>query len=297
MRRALVFAHFDPHGVVDDYVLHALACYRQYFELIHFVSTAALNSEQFFRVASLVDRVILRNNIGYDFLSWRAGYEVIANAQIYDDIVFANDSCYGPCSDMEHFWERVQALDADLWGASVNRQYSPHVQSYFMGFGSRLIKSGFLADFWSSVEVIPGKLDLILAYEVGLSLRVKAAGFEIGGVVDYPSMDPGTLDRVVIDNMSITDEIGSEAAISNIIGERFHNPLQLFWSESMRHGLPFVKIELIRDNPLRANLINLYQALRGAKWYDVTLISRHIARIIPRGRFPPDPSNSNGSAR
>ena len=162
-------------------MLHSLACYRQYFEIVHFVTTSPLDREQVARVASVVDRVIVRSNVGYDFMSWRVGYEALPRHAGFSEVVFANDSIYGPCSDLSPFWARVGDLGADLWGASLNHQFRPHVQSFFMGFGRRLLESGFARRFWEGVEVIPDKMQLIFAYEVGLSARVEEAGFQIGG--------------------------------------------------------------------------------------------------------------------
>ena len=297
MRRALVFAHYDPHGIVDPYVLFALSAYRQYFETIHFVSTAGLGPEQQRRAATLAERVIVRGNIGYDFLSWRAGFEAIPNPGIFDEIVFANDSCYGPCRDLAPFWDKVEALGADLWGATLNRQFRPHVQSFFMGFGRRLIRSGFIERFWNGVENIPDKMQLILTSEVGLSARVEEAGFRVGGVVEFPDSGEDRQERVIEDSHSLTDPERAARALDNIRGEAFPNPMQLYWLEAFRRGLPLLKIELLRDNPLHANLVKVHAALRAANHYDIPLIARHLERTARAGPFPPPPARSNAALR
>lgn len=291
--RALVYAHFDRHGIIDPHVLYALTCYRQYFEAIIFVSTADLNAEQQRRAAVLVDRVIVRENVGYDFLSWRTGFEAIPQHGIYDEIVFANDSCYGPMSDLALFWTRAAALRADLWGASLNRQIRPHVQSFFMVFGRALIRSGFIRTFWHSVEPIPDKLQLILRYEVGLSERVEEAGFSIDALVDFPAGGLDSRPRVIADTVSLTDPARSAAGLYSIGAERFPNPMQNYCIEALRRGLPFVKVELIRDNYARANLAGLFAAMTKPRWYDVALVRRHLARLSPCGPFPPIPSRTN----
>ena len=203
--KALVFAHFDPHGVIDDYVLHALRCFRPYFDVICFSSTADLSLEQQTRAKNYADIVVWRPNFGYDFMSWREGFEALPNID-YDEIVFANDSCYGPCSDIGEFWGRAAALKADLWGAALNHQFRPHVQSFFMGFGPRLLKSGFARRFWRSVEIEPDKNKLILRFEVGLSGDVEYEGFRIGGVVNLAEVDDATRERVIADNAPLTVE-------------------------------------------------------------------------------------------
>ncbi|MGH7887419.1 MAG: rhamnan synthesis F family protein, partial [Candidatus Binatia bacterium] len=158
--RALVYAHFDAHSVVDDYVLYAMRCYRPYFDVICFSSTADLSFEQQRRAETHADIVVKRPNVGYDFLSWREGFEALPSVG-YDEIVFVNDSCSGPCSDIRKFWERVAALDVDLWGAAINHQFRPHLQSFCLGFGPRLVNSGFAKRIWRSIEIEPDKFKLI----------------------------------------------------------------------------------------------------------------------------------------
>lgn len=291
--RALVYAHFDPQGIIDLHVLHSLVCYRQYFDVIIFVSTAELDHVQQRRAAALVDRVIVRANIGYDFLSWRAGFDAIPHHTKYDEIVFANDSCYGPLSDLTVFWQLAASRKADLWGASINRQFRPHVQSYFMVFGRSLIRSGFARSFWASVETVRDKMQLILRYEVGLSQRVEEAGFTIGAAVDYVDGGLESRQRVVDDTVSLTDPIRSGAGLCNIRGESSPNPVQNYCVESLRRGLPFIKVELIRHNYLCANLQTLHTAMTNPRWYDVLLIRQHLSRLVPCGMFPPAPDRTN----
>ena len=290
MRRALVFAHFDPHGLVDDTVMHALAVYRQHFELVHFVSTAGLDAAQVRRAAGLVDRVITRANVGYDFMSWRVGFAALPKHVPFDVVVFANDSVYGPVAPMPPFWAKVDALGADLWGASINRQHMPHVQSYFMGFGARLLGSGFAARFLDGVEVIEDKLALISRYEVGLTRLAEAEGFRVDGVVQLREGDTAMRAQVMADNASTTDPDAAEA-IAFIRSGADLNPMQLGWARSLRAGSPFVKVELLRDNPLHANLHRLLEVLGTQSLYDVQMILRHLERTACAGGIP---ARSNG---
>ncbi|MFN9074132.1 MAG: rhamnan synthesis F family protein, partial [Hyphomonadaceae bacterium] len=75
MNRALIFAHFDKDGLVDPYVIHALTVYRQYFSLVVFVTVSDLSESEVDKLKFLADRVIQRENYGYDFGSWRVGFE------------------------------------------------------------------------------------------------------------------------------------------------------------------------------------------------------------------------------
>ncbi|WP_407530190.1 rhamnan synthesis F family protein [Methylobacterium oryzisoli] len=280
--RALVFAHFDPHGQVDDHVLYALRCYRPYFDVISFISTADLSYKDILAVKLLADTVVKRDNVGYDFLSWRIGFDGLPVSS-FDEIVFANDSCYGPCYDIGQIFETARSSPADLWGVTVNRQFRPHVQSFFMSFRKSLLSSGFASHFWSTVDAaIPDKMELILRHEVGLSAAVEAAGFTVGGLIDVFEPEIKVRYRVIDDNLPFEDDPRWPNAKAYILTADAPNPVQLYWGEALRLGCPFVKVEILRDNPLAINRKNVIAHLRNSRWFEVGLIERHLERVAPR---------------
>jgi lipopolysaccharide biosynthesis protein len=282
--RALVLSHYDPHGLIDDHVMHALRCYRQHFDHVLVVSTADLSVSQQRRTLSLADAVICRNNLGYDFGSWRVGFEQLPVARC-QEIVFANDSVYGPCHDMATFLDKAQKLDSDLWGATINRQFRPHVQSFFMGFRAPLLRSGFASRFWRQVEPTPSKMDLIMKYEVGLSVMVEEAGFRIGAVADLGEVSDAARHRALDENRPAEACPAWTDAKNLIQDDTAPNPVQLFWGETLRLGAPFLKVELLRDNPLGANLRAVFQHLRSERWLDTSLILGHLGRVTSPQRF------------
>lgn len=71
MNRAIVLAHFDPDGVIDQYVIDARRRYRQVASRLVMVS--ASTHEPPAQARSLVDAFVPREKSGFDFGSWRAG--------------------------------------------------------------------------------------------------------------------------------------------------------------------------------------------------------------------------------
>ena len=69
--RAMVFAHWDPHGLIDDHVLHAIRGYRPWVSKLVFVTTNYTRRCR--ELESLCDTVITRSNEGFDILSWKVG--------------------------------------------------------------------------------------------------------------------------------------------------------------------------------------------------------------------------------
>ncbi|TXN15047.1 hypothetical protein FV219_03030 [Methylobacterium sp. WL122] len=282
--RAAIFSHYDKHGIVDDYVLYSLRCYRQYFDHIIFVSTCKLDIPQQLRAKSFVDAVICRENIGYDFLSWRCGFETL-QLRVFDSVTFINDSIYGPCNNMQYMMNQSDSSTADLWGVSINRQFRPHVQSYFMCFKSNLLRSGFANKYWSKVEPVGDKFDLIMRFEVGLSEFVEKSGFSIGALVELSYINRSIRQTVLRENIPAiaTDDWNLSRQI--IMNDLSPNPVQLFWGEMLRMGAPFVKAELFKSNPMSVNLKSIFDYINKDNWYNTSLILNHLERIIPTERF------------
>ena len=286
--RAMVLVQYDPHGRFDDHVLHSLRCYRPYFDLICLISTSEISGVERRRALVYADIVVERPNFGYDFLSWREGFEIVARHRP-TDIVFANDSVYGPCEDIGPFLRRAAALEADLWGAQINHQFTRHVQSFFFGFRASLLECGLAQRFWRSVSPRESKLELIQHYEVGLSQLVEQSGFRVAAVVEIAEVDQATRERAAVDNAA-DDDSDRESRHDNdvrrlIMSDPAPNLSHLYWAEALRRGSPFIKRELLRDNPLGANLKNVRRTLRQRDWYDVGLIDRHLARVAPGSRW------------
>lgn len=281
--KVAVISHFDRHAIVDDYFLYSLRCYRPYFDFIVVVSTSPLSVSEQSRLSIYADKIIVRDNIGYDFVSWRVGFETLPLRAV-DEVSFINDSIYGPCRNIGSFFEIARSLPCDCWGASINKQFRPHVQSYFMTFKRRLIESGFAQAFWSTVEPQETKLDIIEKYEIGLSARLEGQGFTIGGVVDMANLDRPTRRAALDDNFPVEGDI-SEDYRDFFLHDQTPNPVQLFWGHCFRAGSPFLKVELLRSNPLGANVSEIFALLKRNRWYDYRMIVRHLERILPADEF------------
>ena len=279
--KAAVFVHYDPNGVIEPYVIHALMAYRAWFDRVLFLSTSALSNQELDKVRPLVASVLVRQNEGYDFMSWRVGWHLLSDLAL-EDVTFINDSVYGPHDQTRTFLFEMSKSRADLWGASLSREVRPHVQSYFMRFGPRLLKSGFAARFWGSVGVIADKPTLIRHNEVGLSALVERSAFTIGGLVDFGVVSPETRQRALRDNQ--LPEGSGRAAARDILSRVDPNPLQLYWKETLRLGNPFVKIELLKTNPLDACRPAVVDAMRRLG-YDPDLITGHLRATMPPGAY------------
>jgi len=265
MHDVCLFAHYDRDGSVDDYVLRYLGKIKELNFSIVFISTAALSDADIERLRIDCCDVIVRENAGLDFGSWSIGFAK-HGAAIGGRLLLANDSVYGPIGSLAAALDRLTRNPADFYGLVESVQIAPHLQSWFLLFepwvvGHQAFKA-ILAQPFSAMT----KRQIVANGEVGLSRGLIAAGFRYDAV--YRN-----------DRLGLTPP------------RHAMNPMVLFWREVLFDaGVPFLKIELLRDNPL--GIEDAATILQSVERIDASfcgLIRSHLARTTNFPRRPRRP--------
>lgn len=183
MKRVAVFVHFDCDNIIKDYVFYYLKQLKLVANKIIFVSTSNLNQKQINDVLLVVDKAIIRDNIGYDFFSYKKGIEEIDCIESYDEIILCNDSCLGPIYPLVDIFSTMELHQCDAWGITANRNPILHLQSYFLVFRKSLFLSDVFKKFWSDLKVFNEKADIIRQYELGLSSLILKNDYKIDSFV------------------------------------------------------------------------------------------------------------------
>jgi lipopolysaccharide biosynthesis protein len=283
MNRAVIMAHYDPDGVFDAHCVAALREYRKISRHVIVVSTStpALPSE----ANHLVDSFVCRENSGYDFGSWRAGIETLADPAAFDEIVCVNDSVYGPLFDLAPVFRDPRIAAADFWGMCLSEQGTkrrgrtscPHVQSWFFVMRRPLLESAAFADFWRTVEPQACKDDVIDRYELGMTEHFLRAGFRMAALYDARARGIATWAEIR-PHVALAEPRRSWRHMKKA-RRRPHNPSELFPLRLLAAGVPFLKVGLFRVNHYGLSLAAVRTALAGLGTYDVGPIDRHLARL------------------
>lgn len=181
-RDIVLFAHYDPHGMVDPHVFAFLNSLVENDCDVIFISSGFRpeDEEQLRRFCRFI---ILKNDVGRDFGSWFLAHEHFG-ADWFDDyehLMFVNDSVYWPVRDAAPFFQDMRALDFDLWGAVDTHQLAYHIQSWFLAFNAKARKTllpRFIEKFRSSSELI--KAGQIWEYEVWLTQEALELSLSVG---------------------------------------------------------------------------------------------------------------------
>ena len=255
-KKIAIFAHWDPDNLIDDYVIYYLTELQKIADVI-FVSDCDLPEEELAKIESLVMQSIAHRHGEYDFGSYKRGFfcaETIIKE--YDELIFANDSCYGPFFPFEDLWKEMDACPCDYWG--LFKHLDPtiniwHIQSYFIVFKKQVFSSPVFSNFMASIGLEKKKEDVILKYEVGLSDMLNRTGFH-----DASLCPPSSKNET---HQKKTYEL------------------------TLQHHLPLLKKAYLAENPCREpfiykTVLNLQKLLEDK--YPYILIEDHLTRTAPK---------------
>jgi len=179
-RRAVIFATFSNNGKLPDYVFHYLSALKKISAYIVVVGDHSLPGPELSRIQEVADHTIFKRHGEYDFGSYKRGYFHLLNSKLldqFDELVFCNDSCYGPLQDFSWIFYEMAGRNHDFWGLTQNSQFGAHLQSFFVVFSKKVFCSHVFSEFMLSVRSEQSVQDVILNYEVGLTRVLAESGF------------------------------------------------------------------------------------------------------------------------
>lgn len=251
MKRIAIFAHYDGDDEVKPYIVFHLRELAKVCDRVDFVSHAQLSDVELAKAAAHCERAFTRDNVGYDFGMWQHALDGL-DLSAYDELVLTNSSIYGPVCSLAPVFERMHRGGADFWAITDNHEIAWHLQSYFLTFTRRVFTSEAFTRFWTSVLPYRSKWQVIRSYELGLTQFLVEAGFRAAAYVPSDSLFPAGLARHLHRHKRRNPTC--------------HHPLRL-----MQRGMPYVKVELMRDNPCQVPLAPVYEEL-ARRGYDRSLI-------------------------
>ena len=269
---AFVVAHYDPAGRVGK---HLRELVRALPGPVVFVSTK-LSEPEAERMGEFA-RVVVRPNVGYDFLSYRTGIEAFGDSlPEHDGLVVFNSSFVTVDAErlLGAFLPRF-GDDTDLLGITHSNELAPHLQSYWVGFGPTVVRSPHFGEWWAGVEPLQDRKAVIRNHELGMSRFFRDRGFRLEAafaagrehrlqalarMIDCPdakSPDGGKMrERMLERGGAVTLDLDAPLEM---------NPTHFMWDFVLeRFGI--VKLELVRTNPYELNLAALQRMCTPRQW-------------------------------
>ena len=283
-----VFSHFDRLNRVDPHVFHHLRALQALgFDIVFVTPCRDLEESDRTQLLAICHKVVLRRNRGYDFGSYQAGILEMADVHDYEQVVLINDSIYGPLHDLKGIFEEFARREVDIWSITDSYEHEYHLQSYFLVFKRSAWKHPRIQQFWRKLWLVDLKKAAIHLYEIGLSRVAKKARLRLGAWCDYSQINEAVLRRagelLTETQREVTplNEIERRrlTQLLNVCLENNCNITHFYWDYLIsEYQCPYLKVELLRDNPARMLTTAFYRDVLPAS-YPYELIREHLRRV------------------
>ena len=209
-RRTVVFASFFADGRIPETDLAYLRGLREIADNVVFVANAPLLPGEEERLRGLASFARCRSHGEYDFGSYRRGLEAARAAGLLDEdrcdeLVLANNSCFGPVFPFSEAFGAMASRPCDFWGLTENVRQGgrPHLQSYFLVFRPSVFRGRALDDFFASREPATSRDEAVERFETQFTHFLSERGLSHASLVpsgarglhDNPTLRPLALMR------------------------------------------------------------------------------------------------------
>jgi len=270
-RDLMVLVHHDVDGTLDPHVLASIDAYLAADIDVHVVSSGMDDASAALLAARATTLHVRSSNDALrDFGAWHLVLERLGRDALggYERVILANDSAYFPVRDPAPFLAAMRSAPEDVWAATDSFSGGRyHLQSYFLALAPRAVDVLVPELARRAAEhPDPTKLALIQRFEIGLSQFAAAHGLRLGAFSSVADLhEPAPL-------MSPPDPRPLSHLTVTITNQTHH-----FWRTTLERGLPFLKVELLRDNPMSVDLTGWQDLATGS--VGAATIEAHLARV------------------
>lgn len=220
IRRACLFAGYDPDGWVDECVVAYLRELSRHAD-VWYLADSDMQPGQLEKLSDITRGAWARRHGGYDFGSWSmlardlVGWDTL---QSYDEVLLVNDSCY-LLRNLDEVFARMATRSCDWWGMQATKgmfatrhkpanqfrepipmervkhewlaryaseyPYDFHVGSYFLALRKAVIADPGFRYRLNAVVPQEHKSNIIGKYEIGIERYLLAAGHPFDTFVDH----------------------------------------------------------------------------------------------------------------
>ncbi len=149
-KRICLFAGYSSQNAIDGYVVHYIKSLTPFAD-VYYCADNSLADDEIEKIAPYVKGVFAGRHATYDFGSWAKMINAIDWNEIekYDQLILANDSCFGPLFPLTPVFEKMDSGFYDAWGIAKNK----FLMSFFICAGKEVINDHLFRDFISTPPI------------------------------------------------------------------------------------------------------------------------------------------------
>lgn len=176
-----VFASFSGNGKIADYVVYLLKNLKTVSDYIIFVADNPIFKEELAKIKDYCNVCLCERHEEYDFGSYKRGYQYLVENKILqknDNLLFLNDSCYGPVYPWEEVITDFNRKKSDFYGLSSALYPTEYIQSFFYIFKSNVYSSSVFSQFLNNVKKELTPAHVIYNYKIQFTETLCNKGFK-----------------------------------------------------------------------------------------------------------------------
>lgn len=197
MRRLGIYFLYDKDGIVDNYVSYFLEHLKPFCEELCVVINGKLCFEGRRKLERCTDKIIVRENVGFDSSAYKAAMESYGYKKIseYDELILCNFTCYGPVYPFKELFEKMDSQkDLDFWGISrypkqdfkvCGYDVPEHIMSFFIGIRKKMTSSNDFKSYWDNLKVAHNYEEAVAFNELIFTTYFTDHGFKSDTFVPY----------------------------------------------------------------------------------------------------------------
>lgn len=200
LKRLGILFFYDSDGVVDRYVDYLISGMMQVLSELIVVVNGTLTPDGRDVFTKYARDVIVRKNEGLDVWAYKTALEFVGWEKLegYDEVVLFNHTIMGPVYPISEMFDRMaENPKLDFWGATKHLGmpndpfgfckygYIPeHIQSSFIVYRKKFIRTRELKEFWRDMPEIHGYNESVAFYESIFTKHFADMGFRWDCYVD-----------------------------------------------------------------------------------------------------------------
>lgn len=187
--RIAIYAAWDKDGNIDDADIAYLSALKKCVDKIIYIADCDIKENEKIKLKDICCHVEGKRHREYDFGSYKRGFIYAIQHHLLDDadeLIFVNDSCFAPFHPFKPIFEKMSSTECDFWGLTLNTEFYPHIQSFFLVFRPLVFNSAVFKNFMQQITTQTNVNNIIQKYEIGLTKYLEENGFNKATYIPYP---------------------------------------------------------------------------------------------------------------
>lgn len=264
-----LYLHWSPDGHISRMVRRQVRLWREAGFGCVFITNAHPPAEDWGAIAEDSVLRIRRANVGRDFGAWRnAAAIAFQRFGVTRELLLTNDSVLGPFLPLQPLVDAWRSGGDGFFGLTENLGGGVHLQSYgLLGRGEKSVAE--MLSHLNGLKDTRSKWRLVQQGEIGLTQRMLKAGVPCWALFGQEGL-------AGLANAATRARIAPRYASAEAFARVPFNPCHHLWRELVEGmGFPYLKTELIRQNPWRLPGVENWRQVVPAA--ELPIIEEHLA--------------------